>query len=553
MTIVPRWEWRIFGESFGPAERRVRLARARVGRWRATSSTCSRAPSDASVKVRDGLMDVKRLLAVDDDGLEQWTPVLKVAVPAVARRTSAFVLETLACAAPPLERDRTRSTRSPASSRTRGLLAVDGPQAARALHDRRLHGRAAPRCGSRRRRRARSRSSPRTRNAWSRRCASSGSRRARQRERRARPQGAGRVRRAALRGHRRRHQLGQVPRRRAARGRRRGGRSSTAPRSPGSAKGSSETRPAGRRADRAHGRRRSRPWPTRRSRDGAEAIAAVGTAGLRIAPNARRVRRRRARRAAGSRSRSSPARRRRGSRTWRRWPGSGCGHAARSSSSTPAAAARSSRSATATRRGAVQRQRRRGALHRALRPRRRGRPRTRWPTRSRRSPPTSRGSTAGRARRGRRDGRRGHEPRRRQARARDVRPGRRAGRACSTRGEIDRQIELYRTRSAEQRREIVGLQPKRAEVILAGACIVRTVLDMLGPRLAHRERPRPAARRAHVDRFGPTTDWRRDMDTQAVSAGTEEHSMRHQSWRSPPNLTGGCGCSPASSGPSPRS
>ena len=46
--------------------------------------------------------------------------------------------------------------------------------------------------------------------------------------------------------------------------------------------------------------------------------------------------------------------------------------------------------------------------------------------------------------------------------------------------ELDRQIELYRTRSADERREIVGLQPKRAEVILAGACIVRTVLAKLG-------------------------------------------------------------------------
>jgi len=48
------------------------------------------------------------------------------------------------------------------------------------------------------------------------------------------------------------------------------------------------------------------------------------------------------------------------------------------------------------------------------------------------------------------------------------------------RAEVDRQIELYRTRTAEQRREIVGLQPKRAEVILAGACIVGTVLAKLG-------------------------------------------------------------------------
>jgi len=46
--------------------------------------------------------------------------------------------------------------------------------------------------------------------------------------------------------------------------------------------------------------------------------------------------------------------------------------------------------------------------------------------------------------------------------------------------EIDRQIELYRSRDAESRRAIVGLQPNRAEVILAGVCIVRTVLQKLG-------------------------------------------------------------------------
>ena len=48
------------------------------------------------------------------------------------------------------------------------------------------------------------------------------------------------------------------------------------------------------------------------------------------------------------------------------------------------------------------------------------------------------------------------------------------------RTEIDRQIELYRAIPAEDRRQIVGLQPKRAEVILAGACIVRTIMDKLG-------------------------------------------------------------------------
>jgi len=48
------------------------------------------------------------------------------------------------------------------------------------------------------------------------------------------------------------------------------------------------------------------------------------------------------------------------------------------------------------------------------------------------------------------------------------------------REELDRQIELYRSRSAEGRRSIVGLQPARADVILAGACVVQTVLAKLG-------------------------------------------------------------------------
>ena len=52
--------------------------------------------------------------------------------------------------------------------------------------------------------------------------------------------------------------------------------------------------------------------------------------------------------------------------------------------------------------------------------------------------------------------------------------------AVLTRDEIERQIELYAARSADERRAIPGLQPGRAEVILAGACIVVTVLDLIG-------------------------------------------------------------------------
>jgi len=60
--------------------------------------------SDASVKVRDGLMDVKRLEAVDGNGLEQWRPVLKGLFPlgAADLRT---VLGALAVSVPELARE----------------------------------------------------------------------------------------------------------------------------------------------------------------------------------------------------------------------------------------------------------------------------------------------------------------------------------------------------------------------------------------------------------------------------------------------------------------
>lgn len=50
------------------------------------------------------------------------------------------------------------------------------------------------------------------------------------------------------------------------------------------------------------------------------------------------------------------------------------------------------------------------------------------------------------------------------------------------RDEIDRQIERYASLDAEGRRSIVGLPSKRADVILAGACIVRTVREKLDQR-----------------------------------------------------------------------
>ena len=46
--------------------------------------------------------------------------------------------------------------------------------------------------------------------------------------------------------------------------------------------------------------------------------------------------------------------------------------------------------------------------------------------------------------------------------------------------DINAQIADYAAKTLDQRREIVGLQPKRADVILAGACIVSAVMELTG-------------------------------------------------------------------------
>lgn len=51
---------------------------------------------------------------------------------------------------------------------------------------------------------------------------------------------------------------------------------------------------------------------------------------------------------------------------------------------------------------------------------------------------------------------------------------------CLERAEIDRQFALFASRPTAARRGIVGLEPKRADVILAGALLLRRILAHLG-------------------------------------------------------------------------
>ena len=79
-VIVPRWEWRTFGEDFGDAERQLAALAVEPAQESDELYLLGR-ESEASVKVRDGLMDVKHLERIDKHGLEQWRPVMKASFP----------------------------------------------------------------------------------------------------------------------------------------------------------------------------------------------------------------------------------------------------------------------------------------------------------------------------------------------------------------------------------------------------------------------------------------------------------------------------------------
>jgi exopolyphosphatase/guanosine-5'-triphosphate,3'-diphosphate pyrophosphatase len=48
-----------------------------------------------------------------------------------------------------------------------------------------------------------------------------------------------------------------------------------------------------------------------------------------------------------------------------------------------------------------------------------------------------------------------------------------------TRSEIDRQVDLYASMDARDRRMLAGMPPAREDIILAGACIIRAILEKM--------------------------------------------------------------------------
>ena len=100
--IVPRWEWRTFGESFGDADQRLESLSPRD--VEDSDEIYLLSPTvDENVKIRNELMDIKALQQVNADGLEQWKPIMKVGFPLTSADVPK-VFQALEVTTPPLAR-----------------------------------------------------------------------------------------------------------------------------------------------------------------------------------------------------------------------------------------------------------------------------------------------------------------------------------------------------------------------------------------------------------------------------------------------------------------
>jgi len=99
----PRWEWRTFAETLAELEGRVgRAAQVSPRHSQEVYLVNGRAPHNA--KIRDGLLDVKRIKTTSTTGLELWEATLKRGFPMSAPTVASF-FAALDLAPPALQRE----------------------------------------------------------------------------------------------------------------------------------------------------------------------------------------------------------------------------------------------------------------------------------------------------------------------------------------------------------------------------------------------------------------------------------------------------------------
>jgi len=79
-TIVLRWEWRCFASSLATIAQAVAIPSDAVSQESDEIYVLDRSGTE-NAKIRDGVLDIKRLRQIDADGLELWEPVFKARFP----------------------------------------------------------------------------------------------------------------------------------------------------------------------------------------------------------------------------------------------------------------------------------------------------------------------------------------------------------------------------------------------------------------------------------------------------------------------------------------
>jgi len=103
-TIIPRWEWRSFGQEFGESE--VKIKRHKEGGFKKSEEKYILSKmSCENVKIRNDLIDIKSLKQINSDKLEQWYPAMKEGFPISKDKLDVLYREYFKVPAPEFTRE----------------------------------------------------------------------------------------------------------------------------------------------------------------------------------------------------------------------------------------------------------------------------------------------------------------------------------------------------------------------------------------------------------------------------------------------------------------
>ena len=102
--IIPRWEWRTFGQAFGESEEKIKQ-HGEKGFKKSEEKYILSKVSGENVKFRFDLIDIKTLKQVNSDKLEQWYPAMKEGFPISKSNLEILFRDFFKVSAPEFKRD----------------------------------------------------------------------------------------------------------------------------------------------------------------------------------------------------------------------------------------------------------------------------------------------------------------------------------------------------------------------------------------------------------------------------------------------------------------